>query len=151
VSSVGFHRCHCTHMCLLSVHPIQIVVPLPIWSVFERLTKKCIPLQDQLMSGGMEPRVESLVPEGKFVDPQENKESEVEGFPEHQMVVFTLGTFLQPLQYMYVAQHVRCEQEWCGPEVDGPLEVLMASLSIGFFEAGLLYPSEWWRKETAAL
>ena len=32
------------------------------------------------------------------------------------------GTFLQPLQH--VAQHVRCERESCGPEVDGPLEAL---------------------------
>ena len=70
----------------------------------------------------MEPQVESLVPEGKFADPQETKEPEGEGCPEHQMVVFTLGTFLQPLQH--VAQHVRCERESCGPEVDGPLEAL---------------------------
>ncbi|KAL5515616.1 hypothetical protein EMCRGX_G000807 [Ephydatia muelleri] len=62
-------------------------------------------------------------------------------------------TLTKPNNPKHVAQHFQRQWQPCRPEVNGPLEALrpqMANLSIGFLEAGLLYPTEWGRKKTAA-
>ena len=140
-------------MCLLSVRPIQIVVPLPIWSVFERLMKNCIPSLDQLMSRMVgwslgsnlwSLRVNSLTL-------KKPKNPRVSAALSIKWSCLSCGPFFS-LCSMWPSMSgvsgsrvgLRCMGPW------RRWTPLMASLSIGFFEAGLLYPMEWWRKETAA-
>ena len=93
--------------------------------------------------GWVGPRVKSPVPEGKLANPQEDKEPKDKGCPEHQTAKFFSGRL--------VTQHLQSQGQSCGPEVGGPWRhstPQMASLSsIGYLEAGLLYPRECMVKE----
>eukprot|EP00731_Ephydatia_muelleri_P001596 Em0001g1596a len=101
-------------------HQDVIVVRLPIWSVLDRLMNKWMPSPDQLMSGLVGVRAALSIRRSCFQ-----------------------GVWLQPL--LHVTQHFQSQWQSCRLVVNGPLEALetwMASLSIGFLEAGLLYTRE---------
>eukprot|EP00731_Ephydatia_muelleri_P006361 Em0003g609a len=103
---------------------LDIVVPLPIWSVLDRLMKKCMPSSGpaDVLPGRVVPRVKPPVLEGNFADPQETKEAEGKGRSEHPTVVSFQGGLPQPLQH--VTQHLHSQRQSCGLEVDGLLEAL---------------------------
>ena len=104
-----------------------------------------------VLPGRVVPRVKPPVLEGKFADPQETKEAEGKGRSEHPTVVSFQGGCLQPLRH--VTQHLHSQRQSCGLEVDGLLETLDTpdgKSGVGLLEAGLLYPMEWCRNETAA-
>ena len=103
------------------VHPMQIVVPLPIWSVLDRLMKKWMPSPDQRMSRMVGSILRSKL-QSKFADPQETKDPKGKGCPEHQTIVFFRGRCLQPSQH--VTQHFQSQRQSCRSEVNGPLEAL---------------------------
>ena len=97
--SVGLHCCH--YVSLPLVHPMQIVVPLPIWLVLERLMKKWMPSPDQLMSGLVGSILGSKL-RSKFADPQKPKNPRVGAALSIRRSCFQ-GVCLQPLQH--VSQH----------------------------------------------
>eukprot|EP00731_Ephydatia_muelleri_P032907 Em0024g451a len=81
---------------------LDIVVPLPIWSVLDRLMKKCMPSPIQLMS----------CLEGWYLG------------SNLQFLRVNLLTLKKPKKPRHVTQHLHSQWQSCGLEVDGLLEAL---------------------------